>query len=140
MYTYKIKEIVKIYDGDTITVIIDCGFSISVKKVIRLMGIDTPELRGHERPYGLASRQRLIELINEHPDIYIKTFKDKSGKYGRLLGLLMIPEYEMSLNEMLVKEGFAVKYTGGKKAEFIPTEQEIEKATKEGFLTTLKGS
>ena len=31
----KIKEIVKVYDGDTITVVLDLGFGISKKEIIR---------------------------------------------------------------------------------------------------------
>jgi len=116
MYEYKVKEIVKIYDGDTITVILDLGFGITKKEIIRLFGIDTPEIRGEERPDGLRSRERLIELIEENPDFYIKTYKDKAGKYGRMLGELMVPDKKTSLNQVLVNEGFAKPYFGGKKS------------------------
>ena len=115
MYEYKIKEITKIYDGDTITVILDLGFGISKKEIIRLFGIDTPEIRGVERPEGLKSRERLVELLKEYPNTYIKTYKDKTGKYGRMLGDLIIPETKKSINQMLVNEGLAVPYFSGKK-------------------------
>jgi len=116
MYTYNIKEVIKIYDGDTITVVLDLGFGITKKEVIRLYGIDTPELRGESRPQGLISRARLVELIEEHKDtLYIKTYKDKAGKYGRMLGSIMYKDGDKSLNEMLVDEGLAVEYFGGKK-------------------------
>ena len=116
MYEYKVKEISKIYDGDTITVVIDLGFDISVKKVIQLWGIDTPEIRGEERPEGLVSRERLVELIEQYPDFYIKTFKDKAGKYGRMLGLLMLPDGSTSMNQILLDEGLAKPYFGGKRS------------------------
>lgn len=116
MYEYKIKEIIKVYDGDTITVIIDLGFGITKKEVIRLFGIDTPEIRGEERPEGLKSRLRLVELLEQYPDTYIKTYKDKTGKYGRLLGDLIVPaDIPFSINQILLNEGLAESYFGGKK-------------------------
>jgi micrococcal nuclease len=115
MYEYKILEVVKIYDGDTITVILDLGFGISKKEVIRLYGIDTPELRGEQRPEGLVSRARLVELIKDAEGLTIKTYKDKKGKYGRMLGNIMATNYEESLNQILVNEGLATDYFGGKK-------------------------
>ena len=45
VYTYKIVEVVKIIDGDTIDIIIDLGFHVSIKKRVRLYGINTPETR-----------------------------------------------------------------------------------------------
>lgn len=116
LYTYKIKEWLKIYDGDTVTVIIDCGFGIYLKQRIRLFGINAPEIRGSERPEGLKSKQRLIELVQEYKDdIYVKTIKDKTGKYGRLLGILLIKDKKDSINKILLDEGFAVSFMDKKK-------------------------
>jgi micrococcal nuclease len=115
MYEYKILEVVKVYDGDTITVILDLGFGISKKEVIRLYGINTPELRGVERPQGLVSRARLLELINNAKNLRIKTHKDKKGKYGRMLGEIFADDYSTSLNHLLISEGLAEEYYGGKK-------------------------
>lgn len=107
LYTYKVKEIVKIYDGDTITVVLDLGMKMYVQKTIRLYGIDTPEIRGEERPEGLVSREWLVEKLNKAEDVYITTHRDKSGKYGRLLGSVYINEEIISLNEQLVHNGLA---------------------------------
>jgi micrococcal nuclease len=111
LYTYKIKEITKIYDGDTITAVIDLGMWITVTESIRLMGINAPEVRGEERPDGLKSKAWLIETlegaINDGKSIYVKTVLDKKGKYGRLLGYLYIEGQDISVNEQLVKAGFA---------------------------------
>ena len=56
MYQYKIFSIKKIYDGDTITAVIDLGFGVYKTAILRLKGIDAPELRGDERPEGIKSR------------------------------------------------------------------------------------
>jgi micrococcal nuclease len=48
MYEYKC-EVIRVVDGDTIDVIIDCGFSILHKIRVRLYGIDTPESRTRDK-------------------------------------------------------------------------------------------
>ena len=45
MYEYKIKEVIKVVDGDTIDILIDLGFDLTKKERVRLAGIDTPECR-----------------------------------------------------------------------------------------------
>jgi micrococcal nuclease len=112
MYVYKAK-IVKVYDGDTVTAVVDLGFGITNKIKIRLYGIDTPEIRGDERPDGLVSRDRLRELILDK-EVIIKTIKDRTGKYGRYLAEIYqwdgTQQNRISVNIMLITEGLAEKY------------------------------
>lgn len=77
--------VTKVYDGDTVTLDIDLGLYTWVKGVkARLYGIDAPELRGEERPHGLASRDWLrLQVLDK--EVVIETIKDKQGKYGRWL-------------------------------------------------------
>lgn len=103
MYEYK-ATIIKVYDGDTVTAIIDLGFNVSVKENIRLARINTPEVRGVERPDGLISRDRLSERIL-NKEVIIKTNKDKKGKYGRYIGEIILNDE--NLNDWLVTEGLA---------------------------------
>jgi tRNA-binding protein len=42
---------------------------------------------------------------------------DKKGKFGRLLGELISRDGEQNANQMLLQEGHAVKYFGGKKTK-----------------------
>ena len=109
MHEYKVKEIVRVYDGDTVTCVIDLGCNVSITETVRLYGIDTPEIRGEEREEGLKSRTRLLELL-ANENITIKTYKDKTGKYGRLLGTFFVGEEMLSVNEQLVLENFAERY------------------------------
>ena len=134
MYEYKIKSIEKIIDGDTFDCIIDCGFSIMHKIRVRMYGINTPESRTRdleEKARGLASKQRLVELISEECDVresHLVLQTKKKGKYGRYLGILlrryedeyssedgMLVPNVVNINEKLVEEGFAVEYFGGKR-------------------------
>lgn len=112
MYEYKIKEIIRIYDGDTITAVIDLGFGLSFKEKFRLSYIDAPELKGIERPNGLISRDWLISKIDEaitnDIPIFIKTQKDRKGKYGRYLAEIFIEG--VSINKLMISEGFAESY------------------------------
>ena len=105
MYEYKVKEIIKIYDGDTITVILDLGFNVTKLEIIRFARIDAPELRGEEHDQGIISRDFVREKMYNAKKITIKTYKDHKGKYGRYIGGVYIDGE--NLNEMLVSEGLA---------------------------------
>ena len=111
MYEYR-ALVRKVYDGDTITVDIDLGFDVILKnQKIRLLGIDTPEIRGKEREKGLVSRNALRERIG-NKWVTIKTQQDKKGKYGRWLGTIYIQEE--NINIWLVSEGYADVYRSSK--------------------------
>ena len=118
MFDYK-SNLLKIVDGDTIDVDLDLGFSVVLKKQrIRLYGINTPESRTRdleEKRYGLAAKARLRELLEEADQIIVKTAIDKKarGKYGRILGTIWADD--LNVNELLVEEGHAIPYFGGKK-------------------------
>ena len=95
------------YDGDTVTLAISLGFGVTMREKIRLLGINTPEVRGKEKLDGLISRDRLRELI-DYKDVIIVTHKDKGGKYGRLLATIYLDG--VNINQQLVDEGFAKAY------------------------------
>jgi micrococcal nuclease len=107
MYEYK-ATVTKVYDGDTITVDFDLGFGIILKKQkIRLLGINTPEVRGPERADGILSRNALRQRILDK-QVIIRTSKDKKGKYGRWLGEVYVEDE--NINQWLITEGYAIKY------------------------------
>ena len=118
-YIYRIKEIHKVVDGDTIDADIDLGFDISLTKRIRLAGVDTPESRttnANEKKYGLESKDWLKKRCENAKDILIKTeLPDSTEKYGRIIGYLFINGEETSLNNQMIAEGYAWNYDGGTK-------------------------
>jgi micrococcal nuclease len=118
-YIYRIREIHKVVDGDTIDADIDLGFDISLTKRIRLAGIDTPESRTtdtNEKKYGLESKDWLKKRCENAKDILIKTeLPDSTEKYGRIIGHLFINGEETSLNNQMIAEGYAWNYDGGTK-------------------------
>ena len=60
MYTYEIKEIVKVIDGDTVDAVIDLGFKVSIKLRIRFFGINTPETRLQRKIKDPTERRKNI--------------------------------------------------------------------------------
>ena len=130
MYTYKIK-LDRVVDGDTIDAEIDLGFDVSVKKRIRFQGINAPESRTRdleEKARGLAAKDRLKVILEGAKEIQLcshgvgKMEKRKKRKYGRCLGELYIDFLDgkhcltlVNVNELLIKEGHAVEYDGGKR-------------------------
>ena len=122
MYNYKIN-LLRVVDGDTIDAEIDLGFDIKVKKRIRFLGINTPECRTknlEEKSRGLAAKDRVKQLLDGCKNLTLQSHG--VGKFGRCLGEIMLDMVDgqekltlESLNELLIKEGHAVEYHGGKR-------------------------
>ena len=106
MYTYKAKAI-SVYDGDTVTLVVDLGFKISTEVKLRLEGIDTPELRR-----ARDARDHLRRRLDEGA---VRVQTTKKGKYGRWLGVLWVGDSTESINDELVRLGHAKPYSGGKR-------------------------
>jgi len=123
MYEYRVKQVLRVVDGDTIDVDIDLGFDISFTSRVRLAGIDTPESRTtdkKEKALGLEVKQRLKELLSKSSSLVIKTEKpDSTEKYGRILGWLYIDGAEKSINEGLIADGYAWGYMGDTKIKYV---------------------
>jgi micrococcal nuclease len=112
LYHYEAR-LVSVYDGDTIRVDLSLGFNIwQLNKPIRLYGIDTPELRGAERPQGLVVRDIVEQRLRQADRLIIETHKDTTGKYGRLLGTVhyRVGDQWRNLNQELLEEGLAAVY------------------------------
>ena len=77
-FSYRVKKVTKVVDGDTIDVTLDMGFDILYQQRVRLFGIDTPESRTRdkvEKVYGLKSKKFLQEQIKKAKKVSIKTYK-----------------------------------------------------------------
>lgn len=132
MYTYRVKSVNRIVDGDTIDVTIDLGFSININQRVRVAGIDSPEKRTRdaaEKALGIDATEWMTKRINEAPELIIKTAVEGSmGKYGRVLGWLFVGKDDVSLNEQMINEGFAWKYDGGTKKKDLQSLIDIRKS------------
>ena len=86
LYTYKVNQVLRVIDGDTMIVSIDLGFNLALTQTIRIKGIDAPETRTtafKEKARGLAAKAFAETWLQDKP-LLIKT--TKNDKYGRMLG------------------------------------------------------
>ena len=130
MYEYK-AQVLRIIDGDTLVVNIDLGFDVWIhNEVIRLNGIDTPEVRTTdpvEKFFGTLAKNRIKEYLDNDGaggaagaagaagavTLVSKTFKKE--KYGRVTADLKVQGQIRSLCATLISEGYAVPYHGQSK-------------------------
>ena len=135
-YNFRVVEINRVLDGDTIDVTIDLGFDLYKKERVRVAGVDTPEKRTRdleEKALGYDAtnwlKEKLEGAIEGEDDLVIRTeLVGGVGKYGRLLGWLYIGDADLSLNEQMITEGFAWAYDGGTKQKNFEELREIRRA------------
>jgi endonuclease YncB( thermonuclease family) len=118
-FTFPIKggRVIKVYDADTITIASKLPYDESpmYRLSVRLNGIDTPEMKGKsitddEKEAAKLARDFVSNLVLNK---YVTLQNIESEKYGRILADVYIGN--IHLNELLLKERYAVKYDGGTK-------------------------
>ena len=135
-YNFRVTEITKVLDGDTIDVLIDLGFDLFKKERVRIAGVDTPEKRTRnleEKALGVDAtnwlKEKLEGTLAGDDELTIRTeLVGGVGKYGRLLGWLYVGESVVSLNEQMITEGYAHAYDGGTKDMNLEALREIRRA------------
>ena len=135
-YNFRVTKIKKVLDGDTIDVIIDLGFDLAKTERVRIAGVDTPEKRTRdleEKALGLAAtnwmKEKLNETIKGDEELVVRTeLVGGTGKYGRLLGWLYVGDSDISLNEQMITEVYALSYDGGTKKKDFEELREIRRA------------
>ena len=135
-YNFRVVEINRVLDGDTIDVTIDLGFDLFKKERVRVAGVDTPEKRTRdleEKALGIDAtnwlKEKLEGALAGDDDLVIRTeLVGGVGKYGRLLGWLYLGDAHMSLNEAMIEEGYAWAYDGGTKQKDFNELREIRRA------------
>ena len=118
-FTFPIKggRVIKVYDADTITIASKLPYDESpmYRLSVRLNGIDTPEMKGKgvlddEKEAAKLARDFVSNLVLNK---FVTLQNIESEKYGRILADVYIGN--IHLNELLLKERYAVKYDGGTK-------------------------
>jgi micrococcal nuclease len=108
-------KVIKVYDGDTITVAAMLPFKGSplYRFSVRLHSIDSPEIRGEtptEKALAIKSRDALHKLIFGK---IIELRNKGKEKYGRLLADVYLQD--LHVNKWMLEQQLAVPYNGGKK-------------------------
>ena len=119
-YEY-VAKLDRVVDGDTADAMIDLGFNTWVKKRIRFKGVDTWECRTRdldEKKKGLAAKAFTKDLLENSDEGKFSIISYGTGKYGRVLGELFVKGHEQSVNQLLLENGHAYVYEGGKKKVF----------------------
>ena len=114
-------KLVRVVDGDTCDAMIDLGFNVWVKNRIRFMGVDAWESRTRnkeEKVKGLAAKAYVKDLLENSDEGKFVLKSYGVGKYGRVLAELFVKGHEQSVNQLLIENGHAYEYDGGKKKVF----------------------
>lgn len=95
-------KVLRVIDGDTI--------ELESGQKVRYIGIDTPETvdpRRDPQCFGKEASSYNKELV-EGKEIYLEKDVSETDRYGRLLRYIYLEENDISINEQLVREGYAV--------------------------------
>ncbi len=112
LYVYKAK-LDRVVDGDTIRVVLDLGFKIFHKEILRLRGIDAAEMKSDA---GANSKKTLEKILKDVPFLIVKTTRvDIYGRYVAdvfLAGegdsdLQKVADSGVFLNQLLLDKGSA---------------------------------
>jgi endonuclease YncB( thermonuclease family) len=116
--TVIVSRVISVYDGDTFRVDIDSLPPVVGKNLpIRLNGVDTPEIRGkckYEKDLALEARDFVRNKLANAKEI--KLTKLQRGKYFRVVADVYVDG--VSLEQELLENKLAYKYTGGKKSSW----------------------
>lgn len=111
-------KVIKVYDGDTCTCVFNTLGLGLYKHSVRLIGIDTPEIKGKSQAEKIRAKE-VRDFVKEKILNKVVTLEcHGSDKYGRVLGKITTSKGEI-INDLLVSNGMANSYDGGKKKEFV---------------------
>jgi micrococcal nuclease len=114
MYEYN-ATLTRVVDGDTLIVRIDLGFKVEVEQVVRLIGINAPEVVGSSKDAGLAAKEAVEGILATcGGKVRLRSFKPSSrDKYGRYLAEVHcdVDGATLCLNTELVARGHATPYS-----------------------------
>lgn len=102
----------RVIDGDTLELLVDVGFRMRWQGRLRVLNVDTPEMRGSEREAGEVARafvfDWLTSVVGEWP--LLVQVERKPDSFGRALGHIWRRCDGASLAEDLLAAGMAKEY------------------------------
>jgi len=108
-------EVLKVIDGDTLSVKINVWLNQQIEVNLRVVGIDTPELRGKcdlEKEKAQEARSEIIKLIKNNNISLYNIHHDKYA--GRVLANVKTAT-GIDLAEYMISKGLARPYKGDKR-------------------------
>lgn len=115
-------RLIRAVDGDTLDLRLDLGFSLYHLTRVRILGIDTLELRSRDPKQKAAAQlaqDEAARFCEEAGDELRFLSHELEGKYGRPLGDMRAGGGGELLTEHLVAARLAVRYAGGDRAALL---------------------
>ena len=113
LYYYEVS-FYRLVDGDTLRLHIELGLDTVAKQLVRLKGLNAPEMKGDTYDAGVNAKSWLETKLASATTVYCHTFKVKSGtkkdKYGRYLAILYEDDNPVSINDQMIAAGHATPY------------------------------
>ena len=113
-----VSEVVRVYDGDTITVDVAEWPAIVGDDIgVRIRGVDTPELRGKcdaEKASARSAREFTKAMVMNAETVVLSNIE--RGKYFRIVADVYADG--VSVSEALVENGFGRAYDGGRRSKW----------------------
>lgn len=127
--TADLYQVVKVIDGDTITVSKD-----GVSKTLRLIGINTPETVDPRKPvecFGNEASNKAKELLNgKQVKLEVDPTQGELDKYQRLLRYVFLPD-GTNFNKLMIEQGYAYEYTYNLPYKYQAEFKQAEKESRE---------
>lgn len=111
-------EVIRVIDGDSIEVTARIWLGQTVQTQVRILGLDTPELRGaclREREAAQAARDFLVTRLAQAKIIELEDVG--YDKYGRRVVARLLADGQ-DITQVLIQRGLARPYNGGKKSNW----------------------
>ena len=102
-------DVISVVDGDSLHLAIDLGLRTHAVALVRLFGLNAPEMSGERKIEGQAAKDWLTQRIATHKGLTARIYKDPE-KYGRWLVELF--DGEANINQELIAAGHAKPWDG----------------------------
>lgn len=113
-----VDKITSIYDGDTFRANIkDYPKIVGHRMSIRILGIDTPELKAkckREKDLAINAKRLTASMLGDGKRIELRNIK--RGKYFRILANVYVDG--ISIGDELIRNNLALEYDGGTKIDW----------------------
>jgi endonuclease YncB( thermonuclease family) len=114
IFSYHVRDVVSVYDGDTCKLDIDMGFFMRREVDVRVDGVDTPERNGASKSAGQVVQSYAEQWLRLNLGSLVLHSKELD-KYGRVLGIIENIETKDTLTNFLLRMKLAHSYDGGTK-------------------------
>lgn len=101
---------INVVDGDTIDVDIDLGFYTTIRQRFRLLRINTPEVYGEDKLFGLASKEFTQEKLLNKQIVFKSTKTDSFKRWLAEVWYIDEAGNQINISDELLANGLAELY------------------------------